>query len=162
MRQLILFRHAKAVPSDESMDDFDRGLAEAGQMAAPVIAASLKDAGAAPDIVLVSTARRTRETWALARPFFPKADVRFLEELYHAPAETLMREAERAGEKRVMLIAHNPGLHELAARLARRNTPLDQQVRAKYPTAAAALFERKDDDAAWKLMAFLTPKSARD
>lgn len=162
MKQLILLRHAKAVPADQADDDFDRPLAERGREDAPRMAAALVDAGAAPDIVLVSDARRTRETWELARPSFSKADVRFLKSLYLCPAEILMREAERAGLDRVMLVGHNPGLHDLASRLAHRNNALETKLRNKFPTAAAAVFSRKNEDASWKLLAFVTPKDAVD
>jgi len=162
MKQLILFRHAKAVPADQADDDFDRPLADRGREDTPRVAAALVEAGAAPDIVLVSDSRRTRETWELARPSFPTADVRFLRSLYHGAAETLMREAERAGAERVMLVGHNPGLHDLASRLAHRNNALETKLRNKFPTAAAAVFARKNDDSSWKLEAFVTPKDATD
>jgi phosphohistidine phosphatase len=162
MKQLILFRHAKAVPADEADDDFGRPLADRGREDAPRVAASLVDAGAAPEVVLVSDSRRTRETWELARPSFPKADVRFLRSLYHCTAETLMGEAARAGVDRIMLIGHNPGLHELASRLAHRNNARESRLRNKFPTAAAAVFSRKGEDASWKLQAFVTPKDAVD
>lgn len=158
MKQLILLRHAKAVPGDEVDDDFDRQLAEEGREAAPRVAKALVEAGAAPDIVLVSDSRRTRETWELARPSFPKADVRFLKSLYLCPAETLMAEAQRAGLERIMLVGHNPGMHELASRLAHRANALETKLRAKFPTAAGAIFTRKNEDASWKLQAFVTPK----
>jgi phosphohistidine phosphatase len=158
MRQLILLRHAKAVPSAEGLDDFVRALADAGRIDAPRVARALAEAGAAPEIVLVSDAARTRETWDLARPSFPKAKVRFLPSLYLCSGETLMAEAERAGAQAVMLVGHNPGMHELASRLAHRNNSTEQKLRAKFPPASGAIFARKSDDASWKLAAFVTPK----
>jgi len=162
MKQLVLLRHAKAVPGNEADDDFDRKLAERGREDAPRVAAALVEAGAAPDVVLVSEARRTRETWELARPSFPKADVRFLRSLYLCAAEVLMAEAESAGVDRVMLVGHNPGLHELASRFAHRSNALETRLRTKFPTAAGAIFARKGEDSSWKLRAFVTPKDAID
>ncbi len=156
--QLTLLRHAKAEPADTAPDDIDRVLAEKGREDAPRMGRALAEAGAAPELALVSTARRTRETWDLVQPAFPAADVRILDSLYLADASTLMSEAERAGAERVMVVAHNPGLHELASRLAFRNNTLEAKLRAKFPTAAAALFARKAEDASWRLSAFLTPK----
>lgn len=158
IRQLVLLRHAKAVPSEEEADDFARALASVGRLDAPRVARSLAEAGAAPDVVLVSEARRTRETWSLAQPAFPKADVRYLQSLYLASAATLMAEAEKSGAERVMVVAHNPGLHELASRLAHRNNVLETKLRAKFPTAAGAVFHRKDEESSWKLAAYVTPK----
>ena len=160
MRQLILLRHAKAVPADEADDDFERALAAEGREAAPRVAGALLKAGAAPDLALVSDSKRTRETWELAKSSFPKAQVRFLEALYNGPAETLMYEAERAGAQSVMLIGHNPGVHDLASRLAYRNEDADIRLRAKFPPGAGAIFARKDENSTWKLQAFVTPKDA--
>ncbi|HVY88684.1 MAG TPA: histidine phosphatase family protein [Hyphomonadaceae bacterium] len=162
MRQLVLMRHAKAVPPDEADDDFERALADQGREAAPRVAKALAEAGADPQVVLVSDAKRTRETWELVKPALGKVEVQFLRTLYLCPAETLMEAAEKANAERVMLVAHNPGMHELATRLAFRNNELDARVRAKFPTAAAALFERKGPDSSWKLKAYLTPKGVDD
>jgi phosphohistidine phosphatase SixA len=73
-----------------------------------------------------------------------------------------MHEAERAGFDRVMLVGHNPGMHDLASRLAHRNNALETKLRNKFPTSAAAVFARKNEDASWKLQAFVTPKDALD
>jgi phosphohistidine phosphatase len=161
MLQLILLRHAKA-ESPEATDDFDRALAPRGREDAPQVAAALAAEGAAPDIALVSDARRTRETWELAAPFFPKTRVKYLHSLYHCSAEMLMAAAELADTDRVMLIGHNPGMHELASRLAHRNNPLETKLRSKFPTAAGAMFTRKDKESAWKLQAYVTPKMISD
>ncbi|MDZ4761243.1 MAG: histidine phosphatase family protein [Alphaproteobacteria bacterium] len=158
MLQLTLLRHAKADPDDGKIDDFDRALADIGRTDVPRTARALVEGGASPNIVLVSEARRTRETWELARPFFPKADICWLRSLYLCPAETLLAEAVRSGGERVMLVGHNPGLHELASRLAHRNTKLDMRLRAGFPTAAGAIFDRKNEEASWKLRAYVTPR----
>ena len=91
---------------------------------------------------------------------FAGAKAKFIEDFYDAAAETLLEEAEAAGAERVLVLAHNPGLHELAARFAHRNAPLDQQLRAKLPPSGAALFERADATSSWKLMAYVTPERA--
>jgi phosphohistidine phosphatase len=158
MRQLILLRHAKAVPADEADDDFERALATEGREAAPRVAEALAKAGAKPDAVLVSDSKRTRETWELAKLSFPNAPAKFLKALYLCPAERLMHEAERAGAQSVMLVGHNPGLHDLASRLAYRNDDMNIRLRAKFPPGSGAIFGRKDETSTWKLQAFVTPK----
>jgi phosphohistidine phosphatase len=162
MRQLTLLRHAKAVPSGEGIDDAARVLAEQGRADAPRIGQALAETGAAPDIVLISNAARTRETWALAAPSFPGVEALILPELYLSPAETLLEIAQRAKKASVMLVGHNPGMHELASRLARGNSGLEQKLRAKFPTAAGAVFKRKSAQGAWRLAAYLTPKIISD
>jgi phosphohistidine phosphatase len=160
MRQLILLRHAKAVPGSDTGEDFDRALAQRGRDDAPVVARALAEAGATPQIVLVSAALRTRQTWELVAPSFPAATARIVERLYNAPADLILREAESAGAENVMIVAHNPGLHELASRLAHRMNAMESRVRAKFPTSAVAFFTRKDDQGSWKLRDYITPKDA--
>lgn len=162
MRQLILLRHAKAAVESPTGEDFDRPLAPRGVEDAPAMGAAMASAGASPQLVLVSPARRTRETWGLIAPQLGTAEVRFVERLYLATSDVLLQEIEAAGVERVMVLAHNPGLHELAARLAHRNTQLEAQVRAKFPTAACAIFSRKDDTSSWRLEDYLTPKLISD
>lgn len=162
MLQLTLLRHAKAATDSDTGEDFDRPLASRGRSDAPVVGKAVAEAGADPQVVLVSAAKRTRETWALVAPFFPKAEARFVDGLYLAAADIILREAEEAGAERVMVVAHNPGLHELAARLAHRMIDKESKVRAKYPTAACAIFERKDAASSLKLKDFITPKNATD
>ncbi len=157
MLQLILLRHAKAAPASEDADDFERALAAEGREAAPRMAEALAKAGAAPDVALVSDAKRTLETWQLAAAVFPNTAARFLKSLYLCPAETLMHEAENARVNSVILVGHNPGMHELASRLAYRNLELDVKLRSRFPPAAGAIFERKDERSSWKLQAFVTP-----
>lgn len=162
MLQLVLLRHAKAAADSETGEDFDRALAARGREDAPVVAKALADAGAQPQLVLVSAAKRTRETWELVSTAFPGVETRVLDELYHATAETLLHMVEHASVDRLMIVGHNPGLQELAIRLARRNTPLDAAVRTKFPTCAAALYSRKDLLGALKLQEFITPKNASE
>ena len=110
----------------------------------------------------MSDAKRTRETWELVSAVLPEdeGEVPALAlSLYGRDADGT---AERAGDDRVMLVGHNPGLHELASRLAHRNNALETRLRAKFPTAAGAIFTRKDKDSAWKLKAYVTPKTVSD
>ena len=71
MRRLMLLRHAKAVPP-EGMADEARPLAPRGRFAMEKVAQFFADRKLIPDLVLVSTAARTRETWALLLPAFAK------------------------------------------------------------------------------------------
>lgn len=138
MAQLILLRHAKAESASGTGRDFDRGLTERGHRDAAIMGRALAQAGYAPDRVLVSTARRSMETWDGLAPAFPDAQVEESRALYLATREQLAEAAQdglAAGS--VMIIGHNPGLHELALMLAGASPDrLDS-----FPTAAAAVFE---------------------
>jgi phosphohistidine phosphatase len=162
MRQLVLLRHAKAAADSDTGEDFDRLLAARGREDAPVVGKALIDEGADPQVVLVSEAKRTRETWGLMAALFPATDVRFLKSLYLCAAETIVTEAEKTGAERVMVVAHNPGMHELASRWAHRNNAMETKIRANFPTCAGAVFARKDADSSWKLQAYVTPKMLSD
>jgi phosphohistidine phosphatase len=145
MDRLILFRHGKAEPESASGEDFDRRLSGRGGRESGAMGAQLADLGFAPDIVLVSPSARTRETWAAAEPFFPKAKALFEPELYHADSGAIQREAERAGERAgtVMVVGHNPGIQELTVRLLMEGlapATLIERARRQFPTAAAAVF----------------------
>ncbi len=145
MNRLILFRHGKAEADSDSGEDFDRRLAPRGTREAAAMGASLAAMGFAPDLALVSAAARTRDTWAAAAPAFPDAEVRFEDDLYHADSVIVRRLAERAGRDHatVMVVGHNPGLHELTVRMmVEADAPAAATARAArdFPTAAVAVF----------------------
>ncbi|QUD86500.1 SixA phosphatase family protein [Phenylobacterium montanum] len=140
MPQLILLRHAKAESVSSTGRDFDRGLTERGHRDAAIMGRVLAQAGFAPDLVLVSTARRALETWEGVAPAFPAARVEEDRALYLASREQLA-EAARDGldSGALMIVGHNPGLHELALMLAGSEPDrLDS-----FPTAAAAVFDMR-------------------
>lgn len=143
MRRLILLRHAKALRAPGE-DDFDRPLAPQGASDAGIIAGALARAGVTPDRVLVSSARRTRETWDQARAAFPDAQAEFRRDLYLADAHTLWAAVDEASDADTLLvIAHNPGIHSLAASLLRRDGAAPSVVARMergFPTATAAVF----------------------
>ena len=141
MQRLILFRHAKAERTSPTGEDYDRPLAARGREDALLMGRVLADAGHKPDLALVSSARRTIQTWEAAATSFPAARVDLVRELFLADAEALLAAAERAGQRgeTLMLLAHNPGLHDLALQLS-GGTP-DPRLGRGFPTGAAAVFE---------------------
>ena len=81
----------------------------------------LRDKGYVPDVVLCSTARRTRDTWALmAGELGAEPPVRYEQRIYEATALSLLHLLREAGgeHQTVLLIGHNPGLIELAVGIA--------------------------------------------
>jgi phosphohistidine phosphatase len=145
MDRLILFRHGKAEPESASGEDFDRCLAPRGVRESAEMGAHLADMGFLPDLVLVSPALRTRETWAAIEPHLPKAKARFEDELYHADSGAVRADAERAGEAvgTVMVVGHNPGLQELTVQLLTEGSAppsLIARAARQFPTAAVAVF----------------------
>src|ERR671920_1227598 len=85
-RRLVLLRHAKAEPGGDGVGDAERPLALKGRTQASRVGTALRAAGLQPDLALVSSALRTRQTWELARAHLDHADVRtqVRDELYEA------------------------------------------------------------------------------
>jgi len=139
MPHLILFRHAKAEAVSDTGRDFERGLNARGRRDAALMGEVLARAGLAPDVVLVSPAWRAMQTWDAARPALPAARVEVRPELYLASLEQLAAAARAEPDAaRLMIVAHNPGLHEYALDLSGD----DPEGRLPaFPTAAAAVFE---------------------
>ncbi len=147
-KQLVLIRHAKsAYPL--GVQDFDRPLSQRGVVDAGAIAAWLKASGIwqRQVRVVVSSAMRTQETWSLIQ--VNQADIAASTEpaLYEATPEAIRSvicETSPAIEV-VIVIAHNPGLEDLAASIAsNRHLPAFQQLSDKYPTSGIAVFEVGD------------------
>lgn len=145
MDRLILFRHGKAETDSPSGDDFDRPLARRGVRESAEMAENLSGLGLSPDLVLISPAARTRETWAAAETAFPQAEARLESELYHADSGAIRRVAEAAGPscRALMVVGHNPGLQELALDLLREGAAppsLLARAQRQFPPSAAAVF----------------------
>ncbi|WP_187972217.1 SixA phosphatase family protein [Aquibium microcysteis] len=144
MRELLLLRHAKSSRDDPSLADFDRPLSARGRRDAPGMGALADARGWRPDHVIASSARRTRETWDLARPALGNVATRYDETLYDASATAILAAIRAAppGARRLLVIGHNPGLEDLAAILAsdRSDAGALALLREKFPTGALARF----------------------
>ena len=119
MHELHLLRHAKS-SQDDGVDDRERALSRRGRDDARAIARHLAEAVGRVDLVLCSSALRTRETLELVMTgFSPRPSVQTEDALYLASPATLLRRLRRIKEAcgTVMVIGHNPGLHELASLL---------------------------------------------
>ena len=140
MHTVYLLRHAKSSWSDPTLPDQDRPLARRGRRDAKRVAEHVVRLGIKPELVLCSASERTRETLELVRPAFgATSQVRLEAGLYAASADTLLERLRAVPEQvaSVMLIGHNPGLHELAVALASTGTELER-LKAKFPTGALA------------------------
>jgi phosphohistidine phosphatase len=145
MRRLILFRHAKAEPRAAGEDDFDRPLSPRGREDAALIGKALAAEGLVPDQALISPARRTAETWICARDPFPRIRAELNRNLYNAAPEDIRAAIEAVADRcdTLIVIGHNPGIHELAVELlldAGASAAVIEPVAARFPTATAAVF----------------------
>ena len=141
MHRLHLLRHAKSSPDDD-IEDRRRPLSRRGREAARLVGRTLPEAAGAIDLVLCSSAVRTRETLELALAGFAAPPrCLFEDELYLADRNRLILRLQRLCESNdnVLVIGHNPGLHDLALALAEPDTTR-ALVGGKFPTAARASF----------------------
>lgn len=145
MKRLLLLRHAKAVAKNAA--DFERVLAPRGRADMAAVARYLAAERLAPEVALVSSAARTRETWSLAG--LDAVPARFDRRIYEAERSDLLdilRSVEdEAGS--AILVGHNPAIEELAQAMLGDPGPL----RPGFPTAALAVIDLPA--AAWRELA---------
>ena len=122
-----------------------------------------------PDVVLVSSARRTLQTLEALEPWDEMPLIEVMDALYLAPSAEILAVLRKASPaaRCILLIGHNPGLHDLAMLLAGAHAASgDAQVRrmaAAYPSGALAEFSiatpwGEVGETGARLMRFLTPK----
>ena len=145
MRQLLLLRHAKSSWDDPKLSDHARPLNLRGRHAAAAMAAEMRRLGLLPDMVLVSSARRTLQTLAALEPWDEPPRIEALDALYLAPALELLEAVRRAAPtaRCLMVVGHNPGLHEFAMMLAGAPAGPDKnllRLASGYPSGALAEF----------------------
>jgi phosphohistidine phosphatase len=140
--RLLLWRHAKSSWKNSHIADHDRPLASRGRRAAEVMADHLAAVNPPPALVLCSTALRARDTLEPLRDRLPAGtDVRVEGDLYGASAVQLLARLRQVDEPAgaVLVVGHNPGLEDLACRLATvGDAELVARLRAKFPTGALA------------------------
>jgi phosphohistidine phosphatase len=162
-RRLVLLRHAKA---EQGARDRDRALTARGRADATAAGAWLVGIDAVPDLVLVSPARRTVQTWeAVSENLGDVPDVRYDDRIYDNSVEDLLAAVRDVDEavRTALLIGHNPSTHALAARLA--GDAVARRELGEFPTATAAVFALDGEwvdvgDHAARLLAVKTCRSS--
>ena len=160
MRRLMLLRHAKTETDAPSGRDQDRRLDNRGRHDATEIGRWIGRHRPVPDLVLVSHAVRARQTWEIAweaiNGLVPEPQIALVPELYGADVSQLLetvRDASSADPHRLMIVGHNPGMHELALVLAGSGDPAGRNALTdNLPTSGLAVFDFKIDD--WTDVAF--------
>jgi phosphohistidine phosphatase len=171
MRRLMLLRHAKTEHNAPSGQDQDRRLDERGRLDAAAIGSWIGRHPPVPDAVLVSTAVRAHQTWEIAGEAIKdtagepaaRPRVEFLDDLYGAePAQLLqiIRLAEVTDPKHLLVVGHNPGMHELALALTGSgDAAAKKAIEDNLPTAGLAILDFDTDD--WGDVAFRRGKLVR-
>lgn len=140
MKRLILTRHAKSSWDDPLMSDHDRPLNDRGKAAAADLGQWLASRGYVPQEVLCSDALRTRKTYSGMAPALPGTPVLELKpSLYHAGPDVMLAVLRHATADTTMMIGHNPGIADFAARLVVQ-PPINPDF-GRYPTGATLVVD---------------------
>jgi phosphohistidine phosphatase len=172
MRRLMLLRHAKTETDAPSGRDQDRRLDARGHRDAAEIGAWIGSHPPFPDHVMVSPAVRAVQTWDIAweamKEQAPKPQIELVPELYGADATQLLlsiRMVSATDPKRLLLVGHNPGMHELALALTGGGDKVSREALLdNLPTSGLVILDFETDD--WndvafrrgRLMLFVSPK----
>ena len=167
--RLMVLRHASPEKAEPGMRDFDRALNERGRKDAAKIGAYMAHHALLPDRVIVSPARRARETWEHVSEAFPVAPpVDYDNRLYEGGPDAILaviRENDPSIGS-LLIIGHNPGLHEIARLLiAAGDVEARERLNEGMPTAALAVIDFPGED--WstlhprggRLERFVSPRS---
>jgi phosphohistidine phosphatase len=153
MPTLILLRHAKAANPIDGQKDFDRPLTDRGHADATRVGKTLAELNV--DMAIVSSARRTRETWSdVQTQIDGQVSVMLERALYLCSPAHMIARIQKISVlvQNVIIIGHNPCMHEVALWLAgKSNHPAAREMRIKFPTAAAAIFSFETSE--WNTLA---------
>lgn len=145
MKTVILLRHAKSDWDADYVGDHERPITRKGEKAAAKIGRFLAETGQVPELVLCSTALRTRQTLdaAMAAGNWPSVEVRHEKSIYLAGYEQLVSTLATAPDHfdTVMIVGHEPTTSLLAGQLI-------GGASLRFPTAAAARIDLNVDH--WK------------
>jgi phosphohistidine phosphatase len=174
MHQLLLLRHAKSSRGDATLPDRDRPLNGRGRHAAAAMRAAMRRLGLAPDLILVSPSRRTLQTLEALEPWDDTPLTEHVAVLYLGNAGQLRTLLRGVAEtvRSVLLIGHNPGMHDLALELAGDAAQAEpdavmRRLMEKYPPGALIEFAvagpwRQLGAGGGRLVRFLTPQELQE
>jgi phosphohistidine phosphatase len=147
MRQLLLLRHAKSSWDDPAQSDHARPLNARGRAAAAALRTAMRTLGLVPDVVLVSSARRTLQTLEALSPWDETPIIEPMNGLYLASPTQILQTLQGISDtvRSLMVIGHNPGLHDLALTLVgahamSSNAQLMRKLAEGFPAAGLAEF----------------------
>lgn len=142
-KTVILMRHAKSSWDTPGQADIARPLNGRGRKDAKRMGELIAERKLVPDLVLCSSAERTRETLALVEAGIGASlSARLEAAIYLAEPRVLLGLLRALPESvsRVMLLGHDPGIPGLALTLTKGlRGPLLDRIKEKFPTGALAV-----------------------
>ena len=169
--RLMLLRHAKSEKSEPGMSDRDRTLNARGRLDALKLGTYMAHHALRPDRAMVSDSQRTRETWErLSKAWTVPPPASFESELYNAGPNAmldLLRD-DPAAPNALLIVAHNPGLHELGKLLiASGDVDARERLNEGLPTSGLLVIDFMGSDwstlhpSSGRLERFITPRLLR-
>ena len=139
-KNLILWRHAHA---EIGNNDFNRHIDERGKKESKIMAEFILS-NSSPDLILSSPATRAQETLFAFNNLYkaPKANID--KNLYHAEPDEILKSIERnsSDENIILVMGHNPGIHELSLSLTNNN----QELMVKFSTCSVCFISFDNDN----------------
>ena len=136
-------RHAKSDWASGNVSDFDRPLAERGSKDANRMGSWLAEQDLSPDIIIASPAVRAKQTALIVAEHLKKNEHNIIwdDDIYEAALSDLIRVIDRhsAGQSRVLIIGHNPGLDNLLCYLSDNEPELTTSGKLLTTSAVAVL-----------------------
>lgn len=150
VKTLYFLRHSKAAAAEPNGDDHARVLNSRGERDASLMGEYLLSQGIHPQLVLCSTATRTRQTFQLLQAAIPRPlNVQYESKLYLAsPKEVLDFVANVEPHiHSIMVIAHNPTLQQLSHDLVEDgDEKLKRELAQHFPTTTLAELQFSADE----------------
>lgn len=137
MKELYIFRHAETLPAEGQQRDHERSLAQQGKEDCVKVGEYLKEKGWLPELVLCSDATRTVETLYLTEKSAGATFNRDIsDKLYLASAGDIFRMVNACADhlQSIMVLGHNPGLHQFCFHLASRDALIGADIAFSFPT----------------------------
>jgi len=145
MKRLYILRHSKAGQTNKKiLDDQERPLTQKGIEICPNVAEYLKNCDILPELVISSTALRTKQTAEEVLKYLESnAAIEYTPKLYLASSENIFTEIQNISPdiKSAMIVGHNPGLHQFVIEFSGKGDKKKfREMRSNFPPASIASF----------------------
>ena len=158
MKTLYVLRHSKAGQTNKSiLDDHERPLTEKGARLCQLVAEDLRKIKAKPDVIFSSTAKRCIETYEQLKPYYAlNCPLETSSQLYLADALEIIKQLRKLNNDydSVLMIGHNPGLHEFCLQIMSPKSEKKLQKELKNQFSPPTLVQFTFDIKSWKEAVF--------
>jgi len=127
MKQILVYRHAKAQKGSDNLADFVRQLTSDGVRQAASVGKTLRSKDLVPQRIFSSDAVRAMQTAEVTAEYCEySGEIDDVPELYQADAEDYLKlmAGLPEGVSRVLLVGHNPAVEEIVERLLKRHVDM--------------------------------------